>query len=102
VVTIITASLGEIPLTTLHHELKRLVFLAKMEASLGLVRNKSHITVIVDVVASLVFDVGDLITKQMDVLHLMKKLINARPLLQLKLVKLQKIHGILTLEQTSI
>jgi len=63
VVTIIAASLGEIPLTTLHHELKRLVFLAKMEASLGLIGNKSHITVIMDVVASLVFDVGDLITR---------------------------------------
>jgi len=81
VVAIITASLGEIPLTTLHYELKRLIFLAKMEASLGLVRKKSHITVIVDVIASLVFDVGDLIIKQMDVLHLMKKLINTRPLL---------------------
>jgi hypothetical protein len=34
-----------------------------MEASLGLIGNKSHITVIMDVVASLVFDVGDLITR---------------------------------------
>jgi hypothetical protein len=56
----------------------------------------------VDAVASFVFDVGDLITKQMDALHLMKKLINTRPLLQSKLVKLQKRHDILTLEQTSI
>jgi hypothetical protein len=102
VVAIIAASLGEIPLTTLHYELKRLVFLAKMEASLELIRNKSDIIVIVDAVASFVFDVGDLITKQMDALHLMKKLINTRPLLQSKLVKLQKRHDILTLEQTSI
>ena len=46
-----------------HYELKRLVSLAKMEALLELVRNKPHIMVVVDVVVSLTFDMGDLITK---------------------------------------
>ena len=60
---IIVVSLKESLLTAFHYELKRLIFLAEMEAPLELVENKSHIIVVMDVVASLVFDVGDLITK---------------------------------------
>jgi hypothetical protein len=73
-----------------------------MEVPLELVRNNSQITVVMDVVASLVFDVEGLIIKRTDALLLMKKLIGTKPLLLSKLERLQKRPGNLILVQTSI
>jgi hypothetical protein len=93
----------EIPLEVLHHhKLKRLDSLNLMEVPLELVRNNSQITVVMDVVASLVFDVEGLIIKRTDALLLMKKLIGTKPLLLSKLERLQKRPGNLILVQTSI
>ena len=44
-----------------------------MEVPLELVRKNSQLVMVIDVVASLAFDVGGLITKQMDALLLKKK-----------------------------
>jgi hypothetical protein len=73
-----------------------------MEVPLELVRNNSQITVVMDVVASFVFDVEGLIIKRTDALLLMKKLIGTKPLLLSKLERLQKRPGNLILVQTSI
>jgi hypothetical protein len=72
-----------------------------MEVPLKLVRNNYQIVVAVNVVASLVFDAGGLITKKTDVLLSMKK-ISIKLLLLSKLERLQKRPGILILVQTSI
>jgi hypothetical protein len=73
-----------------------------MEVPLELVRNNSQITVVMDVVASFVFDVEGLIIKRTDALLLMKKLIGTKPLLLSKWERLQKRPGNLILVQTSI
>jgi len=73
-----------------------------MEVPLKLVRNNYQIVVAVNMVASLVFDAGGLITKKTDVLLSMKKLISIKLLLLSKLERLQKRPGILILVQTSI